>query len=38
MSRYYDIHIFTASTEDYAKPIVKYLNSKKKTIQSVLHR
>ena len=32
------MYVFTASTNDYAEPIVKYLNRKKKTIQGVLHR
>lgn len=32
------MYVFTASTKDYAEPIVKYLNNKRKTIQGVLHR
>jgi TFIIF-interacting CTD phosphatase-like protein len=38
MSEHYEIYVFTASTKDYAEPIVKYLNKKKRTIQGVLHR
>jgi len=30
--------VFTASTEDYARPIVDHLNLKKKTIQGLLSR
>lgn len=38
MAEYYTIYVFTASTCDYAEPIVEYLNEKKKTIHGVLHR
>lgn len=38
MNEYYSIYVFTASTADYAEPIVAYLNEKKKTIQGVLNR
>lgn len=38
LSQYYDIYAFTASTKDYAEPIVEYLNKKKRTIQGILHR
>lgn len=38
MSEHYEIYIFTASTEDYARPIVEFLNMKKKTIQGILSR
>lgn len=38
MSQYYTIYVFTAGTQDYAEPIVAYLNQKKKTIHGVLHR
>ena len=34
----YSIYVFTASTVDYAEPIVEYLNEKKKTIHGILHR
>lgn len=38
MSQHYDIYVFTASTEDYALPIIDYLNSKRKTILGALTR
>jgi CTD small phosphatase-like protein 2 len=38
LSNHYEIYAFTASTKDYAEPIVKYLNKNNKTIQGVLHR
>ncbi len=38
MSALFNIYVFTAGTQDYAEPIVNYLNQKKKTIQGVLHR
>lgn len=38
MSELYTIYVFTASTADYAEPIVEYLNEKKKTIYGVLNR
>ena len=38
MTQIYTICIFTASTHDYATPIVEYLNHKKKTIHGILHR
>lgn len=38
MSEHYEIYVFTASTEDYARPIVEFLNMKKKTIQGILSR
>ena len=38
MSKIYQIYVFTASTVDYATPIVDYLNKSKKTILGVLHR
>ena len=38
MSRFYDIYIFTASTQEYAEAIVSYLNAKKPTIQGILSR
>jgi CTD small phosphatase-like protein 2 len=38
MNNHYNIYVFTAGTQDYAEPIVSYLNQKKKTIQGVLHR
>lgn len=38
MSKYYNVYVFTASTIDYAEPIVSYLNEKKKVIQCVLNR
>ena len=38
MSEIYNIYVFTAGTQDYAEPIVNYLNQKKKTILGVLHR
>lgn len=38
MSRYYNVYVFTAGSQDYAEPIVGYLNQKKKTIQGLLHR
>lgn len=38
VSEHYEVYVFTASTKDYAEPIVKYLNKKKKTIQGILHR
>jgi CTD small phosphatase-like protein 2 len=38
MSNFFEIYVFTASTEDYAEPIIAHLNSKKKTIQGLLSR
>ena len=38
MSEHYTIYVFTASTVDYATPIVDHLNEKNHTIQGVLHR
>ena len=38
MNELYNVYIFTASTADYAEPIVQYLNQKKKTIHGVLNR
>lgn len=38
MNEHYTIYVFTASTSDYAEPIVNYLNEKKKTIHGILHR
>ena len=38
MSKHYGIYVFTASTIDYATPIVEHLNSKNKTIHGILHR
>lgn len=38
MSKHYAIYVFTASTFDYAQPIVDFLNEKNKTIHGVLHR
>ena len=38
MSDLYNIYVFTASTVDYATPIVNYLNQKNKTILGILHR
>lgn len=38
VSQYFEVFIFTASTADYAAPIVEFLNLKKKTIQGVLSR
>lgn len=38
MSQHYSIYVFTASTADYAGPIVEYLNQKKTTIRGILHR
>lgn len=38
MSEIYNVYVFTAGTQDYAEPIVNYLNQKKKTILGVLHR
>ena len=38
MYEHYNIYVFTASTSDYAEPIVDYLNEKKKTILGILHR
>ena len=38
MAQIYTIYVYTASTVDYAEPIVAYLNEKNKTIHGVLHR
>ena len=38
MSEIYNVYVFTAGTQDYAEPIVNYLNQKKKTILGVMHR
>lgn len=40
MSEYYTIYVFTASTNDYAKPIVDYLNEKCGVVRifGILHR
>lgn len=38
MSQHYTIYVFTAGTQDYAEPIVSYLNQKRKTIHGLLHR
>lgn len=38
MNNYFEIYVFTASTEDYAEAIVAHLNAKKKTIQGLLSR
>lgn len=38
MAEIYTIYVYTASTQDYAEPIVNYLNESKKTIHGVLHR
>lgn len=38
MSEYYDLHVFTASTIGYAQPIIDFLNSNQKTINSILPR
>lgn len=38
MNELYNIYVFTASTSDYAEPIVDYLNEKKETILGILHR
>ena len=38
MSQHFSIYVFTASTVDYAEPIVGHLNEKFKTIHGVLHR
>ena len=38
MSDHFTIYVFTASTVDYAEPIVEYLNEKGKRIHGVLHR
>ena len=38
MNEHFEIYVFTASTEDYARPIVEFLNMKKKTIQGILSR
>ena len=38
MAEIYTIYVYTASTVDYAEPIVAYLNEKNKTIHGVLHR
>ena len=38
MNEIYNIYVFTASTADYAEPIVEHLNEKKKTILGVLNR
>ena len=38
MNDYYNVYVFTASTLDYAEPIVEYLNERKRTIQGVLNR
>lgn len=38
LSQHYEIYLFTASTLDYAQPIVDYLNGSKKFIQGLLHR
>jgi CTD small phosphatase-like protein 2 len=38
MSAHYNVYVFTAGTQDYAEPIVSYLNQNKKTILGVLHR
>ena len=38
LSAHYEIYLFTASTADYAQPIVNHLNGKQKFIQGLLHR
>jgi CTD small phosphatase-like protein 2 len=38
MSHFFEVYVFTASTEDYAEAIVGHLNAKKKTIQGILSR
>lgn len=38
MSHFFEVYIFTASTQDYAETIVAHLNQKKKTIQGLLCR
>ena len=38
MAELYTIYVYTASTEDYARPIVDFLNQKDKTIHGILHR
>ena len=38
MNEIYTIYVFTASTADYAEPIVQFLNQKCKTIHGVLNR
>lgn len=38
MNQYFNIYVFTAGTQDYAEPIIAYLNQKKKTILGFLHR
>jgi hypothetical protein len=38
MAKYYDIHVFTASLISYAQPIIDFLNSQTRTINSILPR
>jgi CTD small phosphatase-like protein 2 len=38
MSNYFEIYVFTASTQEYAEAIVGYLNDKKVTIRGILSR
>ena len=38
MSKHYNVIVYTASTENYANPIVEYLNKPNKTIKAVLAR
>ena len=38
MNEIYTIYVFTASTLDYAQPIIDFLNEKVKTIHGILHR
>lgn len=38
MDKFYNVVVYTASTESYAHPIVEYLNKPKRTIKAVLAR
>lgn len=38
MSSLYNIVVYTASTENYAHPIIEYLNKPYRTIKAILHR
>ena len=38
MAKHYNVIVYTASTENYAQPIVEYLNKPKRTIKAVFSR